>query len=169
MNWTPFGLVAEEAVPISQYRGIIHCLKVKEAYMPDRVMRQFGYPQYIPTEPIKPVQVHRPAQPSLYRCSHAIRDSFDDYHTSRCNFHQQTIRVHFGHETIPAYQDWFRQRTHMQVTRPERFHLRQQFQPADMDPSVVCFTHILHICIHDVCSECQNLYLCVFLICRGYD
>ena len=40
----PYGNSAEEVVPISQFKGIIHSLRITEAYMPDRVMRQFGYP-----------------------------------------------------------------------------------------------------------------------------
>ena len=129
--------------------------------MPDRVMRQFGYPQLIPLEPIKPLLVCRPPQPSLYRCTYALRDSFEDFYTSRCNFGSRSIRAPKGPEVIDDYLNWFPQRTHMQVTRPELFHPRQHFEPADMDPSVVCFLNIQYMYVS---SKYQHPYLCVLIM-----
>ena len=129
-------------MPVSQFRGIIHCLKITEAYMPDRVMRQFGYPQFIPQPLIPPVLVQRPPQPSLYRCSYRAGDSFENFMNVRCNFHLQTVRAHYGTEALPAYEDWFRQRTHKQVTRQDSFTRREQYRPADMNPTAVWFLNI---------------------------
>ena len=135
--WTPYGQLAEEVVPISQFRGIIHSLRITEAYMPDRVMRQFGYPQQIPLPLIQPILVKRPPQPSSYRCSYGAQDSFENFQNVRCNFHKQALRVYFGNETFPDYNNWFLLRTHKQVTRQESFTRREHFRPADMNPTVV--------------------------------
>lgn len=40
--WT-FGKTPDRDCPITLFQGIIHCLDIYEPYMPDRVMRQFGY------------------------------------------------------------------------------------------------------------------------------
>ena len=127
--------------------------------MPDRVMRQFGYPQFIPQPLITPMIVQRPPQPSLYRCSYRPGDSFENFQNARCNFHLQTLRVHYGPEALPAYQDWFRPRTHMQVTRQESFTRRAHYRPADMNPTVVWFLNIQYIYIHDISISSNPYFL----------
>ena len=135
--------------------------------MPDRVMRQFGYPQFIPQPLIPPVLVQRPPQPSLYRCSYRAGDSFENFMNVRCNFHFQTVRAHYGTEALPAYQDWFRQRTHKQVTRQDSFTRREQYRPTDISPTVVWFLNIQHM--NHVCISSIKYLLRVFLICREYN
>ena len=134
--------MAHDQVPISEFRGIIQCLRITEPYMPDRVMRQFGYPQHIPRNLIKPKNAKRPPEPRSYVCSHNVGDSFEDYENYRCNFHLQTVRANIGHETLPLYENWFQQRTHIQVTPQGSFTPRNQLRPCDMDPRVVCFLYV---------------------------
>ena len=62
--WMPWGQLdfSSPALSPSLFRGVIECMDVREPYMPDRVLRQFGRVQRIPLERIRPSVVVRPGQ-----------------------------------------------------------------------------------------------------------
>lgn len=49
--WTPYDMI-RHIPPVSLYHGCINFMDHFEAYMPDRVARQFGRIQCVPQEPI---------------------------------------------------------------------------------------------------------------------
>ena len=51
---------SSSALSPSLFRGVIECMNVREPYMSDRVLKQFGRVQRIPLERIRPSVVVRP-------------------------------------------------------------------------------------------------------------
>ncbi|CAI0402328.1 unnamed protein product [Linum tenue] len=68
--WCPFGLRPGEMVSRSLYSGVIRCMSVEEMYDPSRCLRQFGYVQTIPSDPLPPVDVCRSANVKMYSLSY---------------------------------------------------------------------------------------------------
>ncbi|KAL2934121.1 Serine/threonine-protein phosphatase 7 long form-like protein [Bienertia sinuspersici] len=58
--WMPYGVDVLGKYPISLYHGCIRYGSIIEPYMPNRVLRQFGYVQTRPMTPIKPNKEHKP-------------------------------------------------------------------------------------------------------------
>ncbi|GAB2268156.1 hypothetical protein Dimus_038697 [Dionaea muscipula] len=81
ITWTPFGSTPDRAVPITFFNGIIHCRSITEPYMPDRVLRQFGFVQVPPSDLFQPKEVYRGPEISKYKCQHdKMRQLWDAWH-----------------------------------------------------------------------------------------
>ncbi|GAB2270573.1 hypothetical protein Dimus_005459 [Dionaea muscipula] len=81
ITWTPFGSTPDRVVPITLFNGIIHCRSITEPYMPDRVLRQFGFVQVPPSDPFQPKEVYRGPETSKYKCRHdKMRQLWDAWH-----------------------------------------------------------------------------------------
>lgn len=122
---------------LSTYRGTIRIGDIVEPYMPDRVLRQFGFVQTIPQERIVPYLEVRPETGKGYKVRfHSVEDRWESRHDA-------TSRVSLAGR-IPApdpwtvsadYMDWFSSRCHpfvlpssaVQIPSPER-PLQFQFQ-----------------------------------------
>ncbi|XP_012853785.1 PREDICTED: uncharacterized protein LOC105973309 [Erythranthe guttata] len=56
VNWTPFGLKVASEVGKTVHHGTIRWMDTVEPYMPDRVLRQFGFRQIKPADLIRPLK-----------------------------------------------------------------------------------------------------------------
>ncbi|CAI0446283.1 unnamed protein product [Linum tenue] len=72
----PFTLRPGEMISHSLYSGVIRCMSVEDMYNPSRCMRQFGYVQTIPSDPLHLVDVCQAANVELYSLSygHALSE-----------------------------------------------------------------------------------------------
>ncbi|KAJ6801691.1 ribonuclease 3-like protein 2 [Iris pallida] len=52
--------------PVALLHGLLSCHDIEEPYMPDRVLRQFGYVQTVPTRLLKMVSAPKGTKPSNY-------------------------------------------------------------------------------------------------------
>ncbi|XP_021772713.1 protein MAINTENANCE OF MERISTEMS-like [Chenopodium quinoa] len=68
--WTPFDRNPHQTFPITLYSGVIHFRDITEPYMPDRVLRQFGYVQIIPIRLLHPKTSYRGPENNKYKCKY---------------------------------------------------------------------------------------------------
>lgn len=123
--WTPYGTGADAILPVSYFRGVIRFCDVTEAYMPDRVTRQFGYQQRIPRQPC--------LTPALCILSKGQKGYQKDYGNQD---HVWESWVDYGMEEfrpVPRwgpplastsspvtadYMEWFLARSHVRISNP---------------------------------------------------
>ncbi|KAI5652788.1 hypothetical protein M9H77_29975 [Catharanthus roseus] len=70
--WTPYKTQEIWACWVSTWHEFIAYFDRVESYMPDRVLRQFGFRQCIPTHPIQPHEARRPLNNRMY----VVRNTF---------------------------------------------------------------------------------------------
>lgn len=119
--WQPYGVVDYNLPCIAStlFHGVLGFGQdVTEPYMPDRVARQFGRVQKIPSPLIPPMRAKRVRSPRSY----IVEYSNCLWVWTASDFHR--IRVEDlgpatkdGHETTRDYMGWFLPRTHPRVLR----------------------------------------------------
>ena len=115
VRWLPWGRLdfSDPRYAPSRFRGIIECLEIQEPYLPDRVLRQFGYPQGIPDAPPPPLKVVRPS---------STRKTYDvQYPADACQWGADprpmielvdAPRTTYPWECDPAYLGWWERMSH---------------------------------------------------------
>jgi hypothetical protein len=101
---------------VSLYWGVIRYQKIQEAYMPERVTRQYGFIQQIPRNPIQPLRVKRDMNPKSYILA---------YHLVDCNWASRYdhIQAHIlnlphashGWDVANDYMEWFETCLHIKL------------------------------------------------------
>ncbi|KAL2925977.1 Serine/threonine-protein phosphatase 7 long form-like protein [Bienertia sinuspersici] len=76
--WLPYGSNVAENFPLSLYHGCIRYCSTIEAYMPDHILRQFGYVQTPPIAPIKPNKEYKPAHSYSVDYGESMMSFWDD-------------------------------------------------------------------------------------------
>ncbi|XP_021846877.1 serine/threonine-protein phosphatase 7 long form homolog isoform X2 [Spinacia oleracea] len=117
--WMPYGLDVVENYPLTLYHGCIRHCCIIEPYMPDRVLRQFGFVQTPPMTPIFPSNEYKPAHSYPVEYPEAIMCFWNDP-TSHC-LSQKRIGdfVQNPWDFSADYRQWFLQRTHPKVQNPD--------------------------------------------------
>lgn len=112
----PYGANVVNEVSKTLYHGTIRYMHIIEPYMPDRVLRQFGYLQIIPSAPIVPLRgTKRSRLMNTYRVNHSAMDS--QWNVPRCGLDS----AYYGHQAQPPHQavsdylEWFIERSHPRV------------------------------------------------------
>ena len=114
--WTPSHSDPRSEVPISSFHGIIHCRNITEPYMPDRVMRQFGYTQGIPASPLPPKRRRRSGSAHKYVCQHDPMIGIWNGWSNHCyNFGKTSPRMRCLYYTSGEYMQWYTERTRLVV------------------------------------------------------
>ena len=104
----------------STYRGIIRFLGVEEAYMPDRLTRQFGYRQSRPMDIIEPLVAVRPLN---FRGTRRYQLHFDprwhrwdQWANHLCPHILASPPATMAWDVHDAYLDWYLQVSHPYVS-----------------------------------------------------
>lgn len=66
VTWLPYGPDPAVDVPRTLFLGWLQYRDISEPYMPDRVLRQLGYVQLIPSPIARPQRAYRPANSTMY-------------------------------------------------------------------------------------------------------
>ncbi|CAI9099219.1 OLC1v1036004C1 [Oldenlandia corymbosa var. corymbosa] len=117
VEWEPFGREQAAAYPRTIFSGWIMYHDFQEPYMPERVIRQLGYVQYIPRAPLTPVTqfcgknahkylVDRPIA-EIYNCWVRFSDS-ECINLSHC---VPVSSTEVGQVAVD-YLDWYRSHSH---------------------------------------------------------
>ena len=104
---------------MSSFQGCVCFLNIVEPYMPDRVLRQFGYTQSIPTEPIAPIKACRSANIRKYNVLYPSKES----NWAAPDGHILSQRQLGERATPPSactddYMGWYIAHTHPRVQNP---------------------------------------------------
>ena len=135
--------------------------------MPDRVMRQFGYGQTIPTNPIRPLKASRPENPRSYVVKHSVdQTQFEGWCYHICNFKEKSIRQDSSNASACAedYLHWYLQRTHPRVDKDSHTHRHQSSDTGsstDVSKTQSLLYHITCLVIFITC-----LFIYVFKNCE---
>jgi len=125
------------ALSPSLFRGVIECMDVREPYMPDRVLRQFGRVQRIPLERLRPTVVVRPGALRAKTRTLRFEDDachWDDDPQPRIDL-AETPAVTDPWEVDPAYMDWWRDYVHPFIDYRSSIPAPEPAAPVDRPPS----------------------------------
>lgn len=105
---------------MSFYHGCIRALDVVEPYHPDRVLRQFGYVQTIPSNPIVPSRAIRGAKPGQYRLLWGTLGSmFATWDNHILSVSRRGQKADPSWECDTSYMNWFMSVSHPKVRNPD--------------------------------------------------
>lgn len=96
----------------SRFHGLIPCLDKYEPYMPDRVVRQFGRQQCIPSPPIMPLVAVRPGDFSTYIVDEPSRWAWDLRNIHSLSMDMIGPLARYAGDCADDYYAWFKDRTH---------------------------------------------------------
>ena len=143
----PFTKKVINDVWMSAFQGCISFLDVVEPYMPDRVLRQFGYTQSIPHNPIPPLTVCRSSNIRKYKVKYPRKESnwfAPDGHI--LSVRQLGARARPPSACTPDYMDWYLPLSHPRVVNtgllPRNIPITQPQLPTD---SAVIYCHVILI------------------------
>ena len=108
VRWTPW--VSHRGVrplqDVSLFSGHIRCASYTVPYLPERVVRQFGYRQMIP----------RPPPPT--RSAEAVIDAWINFHLHTIRYTVQLFPLAHPAHTADGYLDWYRMVSHPRLIPP---------------------------------------------------
>ncbi|GAA0166172.1 hypothetical protein LIER_21391 [Lithospermum erythrorhizon] len=117
--WTPFGPPCT-IPPSSLYHGCIRFMGFNEAYMPDRVSRQFGRVQCIP----RPI-IELGEGTKLAATARSYKKVYGNTDVNWMNLAQHCFApidmgapAEMANLTVPEYMDWYVSRSHVKVHNP---------------------------------------------------
>lgn len=117
--WLPFGHDPCSLVPRTSYAGLIRYRDIEEPYMPQRVLRQLGFVQRIPSPIILPNTAIRSWEWIHYKVDHGRVGSQNQWE-SFPDMHQIPIHRYIRATTDPSaadegYMQWFVPHSHPQL------------------------------------------------------
>ncbi|KAI5673291.1 hypothetical protein M9H77_13655 [Catharanthus roseus] len=120
VRWMPYRTQDVRDCWVSTWQCFIAYFDCVEPYMPDRVLRQFGFRQCISAHPIQPWEARRPPNNRMY----VLRNTFVEALWLEAPLHLLT-ETWTSVPAIPAssciddYLDWYLPCTHLRIQNPE--------------------------------------------------
>ncbi|XP_021720108.1 uncharacterized protein LOC110687784 [Chenopodium quinoa] len=116
--WLPYGTVPASDVPRTVFTGWLRYQDVIEPYMPNRVLRQFGYVQTFPM-PINCLDfAYRPADSKLYKVKwnvSSVENAWTLYPRDFWLILAEFQRAQHSSDVADGYYDWFTDVSHIFV------------------------------------------------------
>ncbi|KAL2903642.1 Serine/threonine-protein phosphatase 7 long form-like protein [Bienertia sinuspersici] len=117
--WMPYGVDVLGKYPISLYHGCIRYGSIIEPYMPDRVLRQFGYVQTRPMTSIKPNKEYKPENSYSVEYGEGMMSFWDDPSSHCLSVARLGDLALNPWDSSSDYMQWFLQRSHPKVQNPD--------------------------------------------------
>ncbi|KAI5656526.1 hypothetical protein M9H77_25319 [Catharanthus roseus] len=129
VRWTPYRIQEIRDIWVSTWHGMLAYFDCVEVYMPDRVVRQFGWRQCIPAHPIRPKEARRPVNNRMYM----VKNTFVEALWLEAPSHLLTetwisVPAVTLDERTDDYMQWFTPRTHPRIQNPNNIPLVFMFQ-----------------------------------------
>ncbi|KAL3652583.1 hypothetical protein CASFOL_002264 [Castilleja foliolosa] len=120
--WCPYDTDIRAHFPLSSvtyYHGCISAHDVVEPYNPDRVLRQFGYIQTIPRDPVRAGDIPRGDSRAKVLLS-SLAPYYDMWRGHVLPSEVFIRRAAPPWEFVPAYMSWYRKSSHPIIQNPEK-------------------------------------------------
>ncbi|KMT08947.1 hypothetical protein BVRB_6g136610 [Beta vulgaris subsp. vulgaris] len=117
--WVPYVINVVHNLPLSLYHGCIRYASIIEPYMPDRVLRQFGYVQTRPMSPITPNKENKPAHFYAIEYPESMMCFWDDPSSHCLSMHRLGEDASNPWDCSSDYMQWFLQCSHPKLQNPE--------------------------------------------------
>ncbi|XP_026421516.1 protein MAIN-LIKE 1-like [Papaver somniferum] len=123
VTWNPYQASRDHHAfdEIAFYSGCLTAFEVVEPYHPDRVLRQFGRFQRIPSSPFLPVEVCRPKDSNGYVVG--FKGKYQYWGCWQDHLLPELERGHFvirPSDCDAAYMEWYRTVSHPRVQNPDK-------------------------------------------------
>ena len=158
--WTPFDRNPHQTFLITLYSGVINYRDITEPYMPDSVLRQFGYVQIIPLRLLHPKTSYRGLENNKYKCKHDENLRAWDSWMNHCFRVGEagSYRANFSTEMVEGYLDYYQARTHIRIHRDVAL-TSMPIEPCDMSEVAVSFILFNFIIFIMTILSYGNIYL----------
>ena len=104
---------------VAFYNGVILCLDIAEPYYPNRVLRQFGIAQRIPTNPIVPTKCRRGKTANQYKIAFDVGFwSAQNWQDHVLSAKSRSTRVVDPWDCTAKYLTWYLNVSHPIVQNP---------------------------------------------------
>lgn len=144
--WDPYhdNRIEHPFFDVAYYNGCLKCMHIVEPYHPDRVLRQFGRVQIIPSPPLAPVRASRGSTAKQYIIAYKYLDTiWESWENHLLSEIGRSVLVLHPWDCVPGYLDWFTSISHVQVQNPTH---RSKYNPrtetsADYRELQFCLKH----------------------------
>ncbi|KAL7246747.1 hypothetical protein ACSBR2_001790 [Camellia fascicularis] len=112
---------------VAYYSGCLKCMHIVEPYHPDRVLRQFGRVQIIPSPLLAPIRASRGSTAKQYIIAYKYLDMiWESWENHLLSEIARSVLVLHPWDCVPGYLDWFTSISHVQVQNPTH---RSKYNP----------------------------------------
>lgn len=105
---------------IAFYTGMLKCCDVIEPYCPDRILRQFGRIQTIPSAPHAPSRAIRGAVAASYKVIYEyLQGQWENWENHVLSEANRSVPVNSPADVVPGYYAWFHRVSHPLIQNQE--------------------------------------------------
>ncbi|XP_057248066.1 protein MAINTENANCE OF MERISTEMS-like [Beta vulgaris subsp. vulgaris] len=152
--WVPYGINVVHNLPLSLYHGCIRYASIIEPYMPDRVLRQFGYVQTRPRSPITPNKENKPAHFYAIEYPESMMCFWDDPSSHYLSMHRLGKEASNPWDCSSDYMQWFLQYSHPKLQNPE--HAPNGYMPRQHQLTAEARLHLIAHYLRPVYPEVRS-------------
>ncbi|XP_057248236.1 protein MAINTENANCE OF MERISTEMS-like [Beta vulgaris subsp. vulgaris] len=152
--WVPYGINVVHNLPLSLYHGCIRYASIIEPYMPDRVLRQFGYVQTRPMSPITPNKENKPTHFYAIEYPESMMCFWDDPSSHCLSMHRLGEDASNPWDCSSDYMQWFLQCSHPKLQNPE--HAPNGYMPRQHQLTAEARLHLIAHYLRPVYPEVRS-------------